>query len=544
MNRILERYKEQFIKCKELNEKYGIENEKIEVEMGEIDRFRVTTPIIGGFSTGKSSMINAILGENILSMQITPETAIPTELYYGETDRAFIYSGTTQNEVTLEKFKEMEFYSDETDVIKIQYNNEFLKRINKVKLVDMPGFDSGIKLHNKAIDNYLPNSLAYIITFSADEPVIKESIMNLLRELKLHDIPVYVVITKCDKVTEEVLEEAKLFIRANISKVLEVNDLKIVCVKSKRDRNVEDIKEVLLEIQSKAEGIFEKSFSLKLKESANLIEKYIVASINNEGLSIPKLEEEERKLEKNIEDILIKLEKEKEEFEKQLQKCISVIKSKVASDLSNSATMLENMILKGTGIQEKINIIIRSAITLGIKNEFEPKLRKYLKNISSLIEVDMMLDTEIDLDTFKVATDNMIKEVVIKAIPVVLATIGGILAGPVGAIIGGAVAILVDTFFKSKHEKEKRELAREKVQREIIPHVVEATGVAIEKELIDYVDEINKGIESDLKKKKDIMKKSLQDIRVKKQNEQHDKEERIKMLNSDLEVVRGLKNEI
>ena len=56
----------------------------------------------------------------------------------------------------------------------------------------MPGFDSGIELHNNAIDKYLPQSHAYILTFPATEPLIPDSIATFLRELKLYDMPVYI----------------------------------------------------------------------------------------------------------------------------------------------------------------------------------------------------------------------------------------------------------------------------------------------------------------------------------------------------------------
>ena len=39
-------------------------------------------PVVGGFSAGKSTAINAFLGEDILSVAITPETALATELRY------------------------------------------------------------------------------------------------------------------------------------------------------------------------------------------------------------------------------------------------------------------------------------------------------------------------------------------------------------------------------------------------------------------------------------------------------------------------------
>ena len=68
----------------------------------------------------------------------------------------------------------------------IEYDSEFLKQIKSVNIVDLPGFDTSIELHNRAIDQYLPNSLAYLLVVSSDEPVLKESISDFLKELKVY----------------------------------------------------------------------------------------------------------------------------------------------------------------------------------------------------------------------------------------------------------------------------------------------------------------------------------------------------------------------
>ncbi len=199
-----------FLECIEVCERYELPTDLIELTIKEIENFRVTTPVIGGFSTGKSSMLNAILANNILTTQITPETSVPTEIYYGD-NKVFLYNISGIEEISIDQFKDRELDANNTKLVKIEYNNDFLREVKDVKIVDMPGFDSGLELHNKAIDKYMPNSLAYIITFSADEPVIKESIANFLKELKLHEVPVYIIITKCDKVTPEELEKCKEF---------------------------------------------------------------------------------------------------------------------------------------------------------------------------------------------------------------------------------------------------------------------------------------------------------------------------------------------
>ena len=489
-------------------------------------------------------MINALVEDNILKTDITPETAIPTEISFGNNNVQLYANSQLIKTINIDEFKDNELSFDKVDLIKLESSDEFLSQIKSVKIVDMPGFDSGIELHNKAIDNYLPNSLAYIVTFSADESVIKESIVNFLEELKLHNVPVYVVITKCDKVTESNLNKTIDYMKENVPKYLNNSNVRIVCVKSKRNKDVSGLKEILLEIQGKSQDIFYEEFSIKLKSCISTIEKYINSRLININLSDSELNTKEEELQEKAESNLQKLEKEKEKFNLQIPVCIKNIQTQIESNLRGASSMLQSMILNNTDIQDKINQIVRNAVITGIKREFEPKLQKYLKNISDLISLNLYMDTSINLDEFRVAADNMVKDIVVKSIPVVLAAIGGILGGPIGAIIGGALAIFVDTFFKTKQDKEKRQMAREKVESEIIPMIIKESGSCIETEILSYVDEINNNIQKRIEEEKEIIKKSLEDIKNKRTIEEENKEEQINILNSDLEKVRGLLNGI
>lgn len=53
------------------------------------DQFMVL--IVGIFSTGKSSMINALIGEKLLPSGLLPETGVLTELHYGDVKRITVY---------------------------------------------------------------------------------------------------------------------------------------------------------------------------------------------------------------------------------------------------------------------------------------------------------------------------------------------------------------------------------------------------------------------------------------------------------------------
>ncbi len=330
----------------------------------------------------------------------------------------------------------------------------------------------------------------------------------------------------------------------NIPKLLGINNVRIACVKSKKDKDVIEAKEIFYEIQEKSQELFKTSFDIKLKSSVSLIEKYLISRLNNKELSNSELEQKEKELLKCISEIMDKLEKEKRSFEIQTRKCIEAIKVKISSDLSASSSSLETMILNGNDIKEKVNLIVRNAVMTGIKSEIEPKMQRYMKNIGDILNINVLIDTEVNLDGLKIATDNMVKDMLVKSIPAIFAAVGIVLGGPIGAIIGGAVAIFIETFFKSKQDKDKREIAKQKVQNEIIPSIVEQAGSCIETEIISYIAQINEEIQAGIENQKQVMQKSLEDIKKQKLEEEELQKQQFEEINHNLEKVRSLVNGI
>ena len=89
MERIIKALKE----LHEINTAYSLPVEPIDKLLLEVDTARVCTPIIGKFSSGKSALLNTLLGysRKILREDITPETAVPTEIVYSpDEDRILI----------------------------------------------------------------------------------------------------------------------------------------------------------------------------------------------------------------------------------------------------------------------------------------------------------------------------------------------------------------------------------------------------------------------------------------------------------------------
>jgi len=73
----------------QLLEKYQRPQEWLESAESNTRHFIVRVPLIGAFSSGKSTILNALIGENLFATNIDPETAVPAELGYSS-DETFI----------------------------------------------------------------------------------------------------------------------------------------------------------------------------------------------------------------------------------------------------------------------------------------------------------------------------------------------------------------------------------------------------------------------------------------------------------------------
>lgn len=533
-------YKDKFKQLIEIQEKYGIDSEESKKIYEGIDSYHVNTPVVGNFSTGKSSMINAVIGKPLLGVEITPETAIPTEIYYGD-NKVYEYDKGEIVERSIEELPLKGLTIQTTDLVKIEFDNEFLKEIKTVNIVDLPGFDTNFELHNRAIDQYLPNSLAYLLVVSSDEPVLKESISEFLKELKVYNMPVYVVITKCSRLDDDELAECKDLLKKLVGKIVERDDVKVACVDSYGRVNVDELKDILREIQSQTGRIFVNKYSKALKQSSMLAEVYLMERIDKACLSASRLEEEEEKIKRKMDDISIEIEKEKQNFDRQAKVCINTIKERIQSDLDGTIPTISAMIENGTDITEKINSVVRRSVRIGINTEFEPKLKKYVEHISEMITIEFP-ENELIVDNLgNVLKANVVDEVTKTALPVILAGVGFVL-NPIGAVIGGILGVTFDILHNVKSNK-KKEKEIDKATKAIVAEVSKQTATSIENEITKYIEKINGRIEQDVLKKKAVLEKSLSDIRIDISIEENTRSQDIEDLEKDLKVIKEFRND-
>ncbi len=169
-----------------------------------IDRPLVVT-VMGEFNAGKSTFVNAFLGEEVAPMGVTPTTATVNLLKYGaERKGRIIYLDETTRELT---WAEVPIFlkqlgADEARTIRLVellYPLEVLQRIN---VVDTPGLNSIHPEHEEVARRFIEDADAVIWLFSIDQAA-KASEGEALAKIAAQGRKILGVLNKIDRASEE-----------------------------------------------------------------------------------------------------------------------------------------------------------------------------------------------------------------------------------------------------------------------------------------------------------------------------------------------------
>ncbi|GAA8435982.1 dynamin-like GTPase family protein [Helicobacter pylori] len=97
--------------------------------LASIQKQQLVIPVVGNFSTGKSTLLNRFLGSSVLPTGITPETSLATELHYSANERIEAFSSNDEKTESFEP-NEQSFEAIKENAAKYSYLLEFDKGLS------------------------------------------------------------------------------------------------------------------------------------------------------------------------------------------------------------------------------------------------------------------------------------------------------------------------------------------------------------------------------------------------------------------------------
>jgi len=197
------------------------------------ERFHLA--VLGQFKRGKSTFINALLGEELLPTGVLPLTASPTFLLFGPRPRVRVlfeegkeesWEGDDPEELTrfLSRFvTEVKNPKNLRGVTQVEvfYPSPLLQA--EVVLIDTPGIGSTFRHNTEATLNFLPQCDAAVFLLSADPP-ITETEVEFLKLVHSRVAHLFFVLNKVDYLREEEIPSLVSFLKKVLQEEVGMKD--------------------------------------------------------------------------------------------------------------------------------------------------------------------------------------------------------------------------------------------------------------------------------------------------------------------------------
>ncbi len=341
----------------------------------------LVVPVIGAFSAGKSSLLNALMGCEVLPVGIAPETELATELRYSpEPYLLAIKPDGTQERLPVEDLSSINRRSSEFSHLRLYIDSEALKAIAPLVLVDMPGFGSSLENHNKAIAYYLPRGVHFVVLTSIEDGNITQSMLRKLDELKTYNTDFTFLLSKCNLRAADQVDEVRAYIDDQLSVYFGEHCASVAV----GNRGGEELTRALTALQP--EALFSHLFIDVLKDQ-NID---VVAQINLALSMLKKDKAESEQAARSLDQALVSLLEQRKDVEsdlkerysgKMLDRCLRGVENALNNALEELVSL--GMGKNQQGLSTAISDIIRSSLANNIKSEVQEISSSMVDRIAS-----------------------------------------------------------------------------------------------------------------------------------------------------------------
>jgi len=180
--------------------------------------------VVGEFKRGKSTLVNALVGANLLPTGVVPLTSVVTLLHYGDVAAASVtFENGEIRSIPLEALADYVTERGNPDntmrvrEVVVAFPATWLK--GGIRLVDTPGVGSVHSHNSEVTSRYLPEADAVIFVVSADQPLSRNE-LDFLAEIRRHAGKVFCLLNKIDYLSPAERDESMAFATAALRQAL------------------------------------------------------------------------------------------------------------------------------------------------------------------------------------------------------------------------------------------------------------------------------------------------------------------------------------
>lgn len=198
----------------DLGEGFLSERNRVTELGGRLTGERFHLAVLGQFKRGKTTLLNAFLGEPLLPTSVVPVTSVPTFLFPGPKRRVrvFLLNGKKIEfpDMSCEGAAEIlsNYVTEERNpknklgvaTVEVEHPSSFLSQ--GVVMIDTPGIGSTFRHNTEATLNFLPQCDAALFMVSVDPPITEVEV-EFLRAVRNKVARLFFVMNKADYLGED-----------------------------------------------------------------------------------------------------------------------------------------------------------------------------------------------------------------------------------------------------------------------------------------------------------------------------------------------------
>ncbi len=218
----------------------GARVQQCEQLMAKLAEDRFSIAVLGQFKRGKSSLLNAVIGRDLLPTGVLPLTSVITAVRFGARPRLVIYRQNHQFPV-LDSISALAGYVTESanpgnrkgiEMVAIELPLPYLRR--GLEFVDTPGIGSAIKANTETTYSFLPQCDAVLFVTSVDSP-LSEAEIDLLRSIRRFVRKTFFILNKVDLLSnEDDCRQVREFVSSRLRGEMNVSEISLIPVSARR----------------------------------------------------------------------------------------------------------------------------------------------------------------------------------------------------------------------------------------------------------------------------------------------------------------------
>lgn len=403
-------------------------------------------PLVGEFSSGKTTLLNALTDSKKLETATKPTTATIYEIHFGCNK---CEANVVLSDGQVAHFDDLgELKNDQlSDAQIVTVFDTSTKVPSSTILVDTPGLSSPVVKHRQVLVDFLPSADAILLVVDINQQVTR-SLTDFIDMIKLSKRPVYIVLTKSDTKSVSEIEAAKQYIADNCKLPVQ----QVVVVSAAKD-NMSELYALLETIQKSKNEILAKVDGQRIKDLAqilvNRVDEMLTASSSDENLDmeIRRQQLDLDKIKRNINRLIDSMASDISEdgskisrrFEDSMYEKLGALVAGGSANMDNDALSVINNTASLLLSEYKNNImgILKSKVQSAQGSDSEIPVESLMSIDLSGIQISG-LSYDLDLNSMGHEYDGMIKTGVIAVAAVATVAAAVATAGAAGAAAGAA----------------------------------------------------------------------------------------------------------